>query len=128
MDALIKVTAAAVAGSALGLVIKKEKPEMSLLLAIALSAFALYMSFELLSGIFSFLREVSLGAGIPNATLGIVLKCAGISVLTKFIGDVCKEAGQPSTAACVEFIGAATGIYVALPLFRTVLEMLTNLL
>ncbi|MDR0917527.1 MAG: hypothetical protein LBN02_10140 [Oscillospiraceae bacterium] len=125
---LLKVLAAALAGSALGLILKKDRPEMSLVLGIAISAFAMFVSFEVLGAILDFLRLIADAAGIPNATLAIVLKTAGVSVITKFIADICKEAEKASAASAVEFVGAATAIYIALPLFKTVLDMLNGLL
>ncbi|MDR0905135.1 MAG: stage III sporulation AC/AD family protein [Oscillospiraceae bacterium] len=128
MTQLMKVLAAAVAGSALGLVVKKNNPENSLFVSIALSVFAMYLSFEVISSVLGFLRLIADAAGIPNATLGVVLKTAGISIITKLIADVCKDAGQAGAASGVEFMGAVTSIYVALPLFQTVLDMINSLL
>ena len=128
MVQLLKVLAAAVAGSALGLVVKRSNPESSLLISIGVSVFALYLSFEVLSSVLGFLRLIADATGIPNATLAIVLKTAGISIITKLIADVCKDSGQAGAASGVEFMGAVTAIYVALPLFQTVLDMINSLL
>ncbi|MDR1065066.1 MAG: stage III sporulation AC/AD family protein [Oscillospiraceae bacterium] len=128
MDHLSKVIAAAVAGSALGLVVRKNNPESSLLLSAAAAVFAMYMSFEVISGVFDFLREIAEKAGIPDATLSVVLKTAGISVVTRLISDLCRDAGQASAASGVEFIGALTAVYIALPLFQTALDMIYSIL
>jgi len=127
-NTLLKVLAAAVVGSALGLLIKKERPEVSLFLGIALASLALFAGFEILGAVLDFLKTIADAAGIPNATLAIVLKTAGIACLTKFISDICKEADKASAAGAVEFAGAAAAIYIALPLFQTVLDMLNSLL
>ena len=128
MENLLKVAAAAVVGCALGLVIRRTNPESSLLLSVALSVFAAYISFEVLSTVLSFLRSLAEEAGIPIATLAVVLRTAGISILTKLVSDICKESGQAGVASGVELLGAVTAIYVALPLFRTALDMINNLL
>lgn len=128
MAQMLKVLAAAVAGSALGLVVRRNNPESSLLISIAVCVLAMYVSFEVAAAVLSFLRLVADAAGIPNATLAIVLKTAGISIITKLIADVCKDSGQAGAASGVEFLGAVTAIYVALPLFQTVLDMINSLL
>jgi stage III sporulation protein AD len=120
--------AAAVVGSALGLLLKRDRPDVSLALGIAVAVFALFLSFEVLSDLLDFLREVAGSAGIPNATLGVVLKTAGVSVVAKFTADVCRESDKASAASAVEFIGAVTAVYISLPLFKTVLSMLEGLL
>jgi len=124
----MRVAAAAVAGSALGLVVKKNNPESSLLISVALSIFALFLSFEVLYAVLEFLRQIAAAAGISTETLGVILKTAGISIVTKLAADMCKEAGQQGAASGVEFMGAVTAIYVALPLFRTVFDIINSLL
>jgi stage III sporulation protein AD len=124
----MKVMAAAVAGAALGLVVKRNNPENSLLVAVALSVFAVYMSIDVMSSVLDFLRTVADAAGIPSAALAVVLKTAGISVVTKLIADICRDAGQAGAASGVEFMGAVTAVYLALPLFQTVLDMINSLL
>lgn len=128
MENLLKVGAAAVAGCAIGLVVRRSNPESSLLISIAISIFAAYISFEVMSSVLSFLRSLADEAGIPIATLAVVLRTAGISILTKLVSDICRDAGQQGAAAGVEFVGAVTAIYVALPLFRTALDMINALL
>ena len=128
MEMLIKVMAAAIAGSVIGLVLKKNSPEMSLLLTISLAVFTLYLAFEVITGIVDFIKSLSDTAGISPAVLGVVLKTVGISVVTKLSSDICRDAGQASLASGVEFSGAVTAIYVALPLFKTVISMINSLI
>ena len=128
MEMLIKVMAAAIAGSVIGLVLKKNSPEMSLLLTISLAVFTLYLAFEVITGIVDFIKSLSDTAGISPAVLGVVLKTVGISVVRKLSSDICRDAGQASLASSVEFSGAVTAIYVALPLFKTVIGMINSLI
>ena len=128
MEMLIKVMAAAIAGSVIGLVLKKNSPEMSLLLTISLAVFTLYLAFEVITGIVDFIKSLSDTAGISPAVLGVVLKTVGISVVTKLSSGICRDAGQASLASGVEFSGAVTAIYVALPLFKTVIGMINSLI
>ena len=128
MENLLKVGAASIAGCAIGLVVRRSNPESSLLISIALSIFVAYMSLEVISSVLSFLRALADDAGIPVATLAVVLRTAGISILTKLVSDICKDAGQSGAASGVELVGAVTAIYVALPMFRTALDMINTLL
>jgi len=128
MENLLKAAAAAVAGCAIGLVVRRSNPESSLMISIALSVFAAYISFEVISSVLSFLRSLADDAGIPIATLSVVLRTAGISILTKLVSDICRDAGQNGAASGIELVGAVTAIYVALPMFRTTLDMINGLL
>jgi len=125
---LIRVAAAAVMGSVIGLVLKKNSPDMSLLLTISIAAFALFLTLEVIAGLIGFIRSLSDTAGISPAVLGIVLRAVGISIITKLTSDICRDAGQASLASGVEFAGAVTAVYIALPLFKTVFDMINSLI
>lgn len=128
MDVLIKIAAVAIAGSVLGLVIKKSSPEMAILLTIALSVFSLVIAYSVIRDVLDFIKAVSESAEIAPSILSVVLKTVGISVIAKIASDVCKDAGQSSVASGVELAGAIAAIYIALPLFETVLKMINSLL
>jgi stage III sporulation protein AD len=127
MAVLIKIAAVAVAGAILTLVLKKNSPEMALLLTIALALVAVALAFDVVTGVTDFLKTLSDMAQISPAILSIVLKTVGISIVTKLAADVCRDAGQTSVASGVELTGAFTALYLSLPLFKTVVGMIDSL-
>ena len=128
MDILVKLLAVAVTGSVLGLVIKKNSPEMALMLTVALAIFTVVLSAQIISEILAFVKSVSEAAGISASVLAIVLKTVGVAIVTKISADICRDAGQASVASSVEFAGSAVAVYAALPLFKTVVSMIDSLL
>jgi stage III sporulation protein AD len=118
MVILVKIAAVAVAGAILSHVLRKNSPEMSLLLTVALALIAVALAFDVVAGVTDFLKSVAETAQISSAVLSIVLKTVGISIITKLSADVCRDAGQTSVASGVELTGAFTALYVSLPLFR----------
>ncbi|MCL2408801.1 MAG: stage III sporulation AC/AD family protein [Oscillospiraceae bacterium] len=128
MDILLRVAAVAVAGSVIGLVLKKTRPEMSLLVTIALAVFAVYLAFEIVSRIIGFIRSLSDMAGISPAVISVVLKTVGIAIITKISADICRDAGQGSVASGVELAGTITAVYISLPLLESVISMIHSLL
>ena len=128
MELLCKAAAAAIVAAILGLVIKKSNPESTMLLA--LGAVALLMTFALsaVDDIIGFLKELGGFAGISSNIVSIVLKTTGIGIVAKISADVCRDSGQQALATAVEFTGAAAAMYVALPLFRSVLETMESLM
>ena len=128
MDILVKLLAVAVTGSVLGLVIKKNSPEMALMLTIALAIFTVVLSARIVSEVLAFIKSVSDSAGISPSVLAIVLKTVGIAVVSKISAELCRDAGQSSVASGVEFAGSAVAVYVALPLFKTVVAMVDSLM
>ncbi len=127
MAVLIKIAAIAVVGTVLTLVIRKNSPEMALMLTISLAIVALTLAFDVIKTVTGFLATLAESAGIAPAVLSIVLKTVGISIITKLAADVCRDAGQSSIASGVELTGAFTALYIAIPLFKTVLTMINEL-
>ncbi|NLA87280.1 MAG: hypothetical protein GX847_08380 [Clostridiales bacterium] len=127
MGILIKVAAVAVAGTVLGLVIKKNSPEMALMLTISLALIALYLAIDTITSVADFIKSLADAAKISPAVLTIVFKTIGISIITKLSADICRDAGQSSAASGIELTGAFSALYISLPLFKTVMSMIESL-
>jgi stage III sporulation protein AD len=127
MPVLIKVAAIAVTGAVLGLVIKKNSPEMAIMLTISLAMIALYLAFDTIKGVTDFVASMAEAAKISPAILTVVFKTVGISIITKLSADVCRDSGQTSVASGIELTGSFAALYIALPLFKTVMDMIRSL-
>lgn len=128
MDILLKAAAAAVIAAVLGLIIKKSNPESALLLALAAAVMILLLTFSAAGKISGFVLELGETSGVSPAIAGIVMKTAAISIIAKLTGDVCRDAGQSALGTALEILGAVTAVYIALPLFETVLDTMEKLL
>ncbi len=128
MAILIKAAALSITGAVLGLLLRKNNPETALLLLVSVSCAVMYLALETFSEVASFMDELSNMAGISSAWLNAILKIVGIAVLTKLASGICSDAGQSSASSALEFLGAAAALYTALPLMKTVLQMINSLL
>jgi len=124
---LLKVAAVAVAGAVIGLVIMKSSPDMTLMLGLVLSLAAVFVAVDLITSVVEFIRDLAEAANVSPAVLAVVFKTVGVSIVTRIASDVCKDAGQSSVASGVELVGSLTALYVALPLFETVVGMIRSL-
>ncbi|NLO47101.1 MAG: hypothetical protein GX111_02080 [Clostridiales bacterium] len=126
MEMLIRGAVLGIVASAIGLMIRKNSPEMALLLSISAGIVILYFAFNMLSGVKSFIEELADSAGLSPAILLPVLKNVGIAIAGKLASDICKDADQTASAGAVELVASAAAIYVSIPLMRTVLQMLKS--
>ena len=127
MTALVQAAALGLIGAVLTLLLKKNAPELALALSLAVCLIGAGLALEL----FAQLREVIDLArertGLSPAIVSPVLKCGGIGVVTRLAADLCKDAGQGAAASMVELCGAACAIVTALPLIRSLLQMIGDL-
>lgn len=127
MTALAQAAALGLVGALISLLLKKNAPELGLALSLAVCLIGAGLAMEL----FSQLREVIDLAreqtGLSPAIVSPVLKCVGIGVVTRLATDLCKDAGQSAVASTVELCGAACAVVTALPLIRSLLQMIGDL-
>lgn len=128
MELMLKAAALSVIGAALGLVLKKNTPEISLLLAITICCAILGLTSEVLKDVTAFMTSLTELTDIPSASVSAVLKATGIGIITRLSSDVCRDSDQNAAASAVELAGAAVVLFTALPLMETVLEMMKTLL
>ncbi|MBQ3405457.1 MAG: stage III sporulation protein AD [Oscillospiraceae bacterium] len=128
MGLILKAVAIALSGAVLGLVIKKHMPDTALLLSLAVCCAVTGLALELISDIVEFVKELFELTELKSAEGGVVLKTVGIAIAAKLGSSICSEAGQAAAAVSVELAGAAAAVYVALPLMRTVIDMVRELL
>ena len=128
MELILKVSAVAVVGAVLGLVLKKNTPEISMLLTMAVSCAVMSLIAVLLRDVLSFMSELTELTGIPSASVSALLKAVGIGIVSRLASDVCRDSGQAAAASSVELAGTVAALFTALPLMETVLEMIRALL
>ncbi|MEG2420271.1 MAG: SpoIIIAC/SpoIIIAD family protein [Oscillospiraceae bacterium] len=109
-------------------VLKKQVPELGLVLALCAGALILSMAMDALVEVRSFLDTLADTGGLSPAVLGPVIKTVGIAIVTQMAQAVCRDAGEGGLASFVEMAGVVAALYVCLPLMQAVLETLRQLL
>ena len=129
MNLVWKAAAAAIFSAVMALMIKKQNPEAALLLGAVTALGILAASFGLLDG-FRDLRRVTVVMLGEEGELfvGPVLKCLGISVITRLTADLCRDAAQNAAASSVELAGTVCAMGTAMPLLMSVLKMIGGML
>ena len=128
MPDIIKIAAIAVAAALCAVVVRKSAAELALVLALAAGAILLTCSLGALEGVRALMDTLADTAGLSPAVLAPVVKTVGIAILTRVAAELCRDAQEGGIAAFVETAGAAAALFVALPLMKTVLSMITGLL
>lgn len=128
MSILLKAAAIGIAGAVICLLLKKTAPEMGLMLSLAVSLLAAGLGVRLLKEIVELLKLAEEQAALSTALVSPVIKCIGIGVVTRLAVDICKDAGQGAAASAVELCGTACALTAALPLVRTLLQMISEML
>ena len=128
MDLMVKVAAGAITAAVLGVVLRKNTPELALLLALAAGLWMVALVADGLGAGVALMEELTSLAGLSEELLEPVVKTVALSILTRLTAEVCKSAGEGGVAAFVETAGTVLALVVALPLVRAVVLMMTEML
>lgn len=128
MEAMAKLAAVGVTAVVLSAVLRKNTPELALLLALAAGLWMLAQAAAGLGAAVAQMRELAGQAGVSEVLLEPVLKTVALSILTKLTAEICRSAGEGGVAAFVETAGAVLALLAALPLVRAVAQLMGELL
>ena len=128
MEAMGKLAAVGVTAVVLSAVLRKNTPELALLLTLAAGLWMMALAAQGLGAAAELMRELAGQAGLSEALLEPVAKTVALSILTRLTAEICRSAGEGGTAAFVETAGAALALLAALPLAGAVARMMGELL
>lgn len=127
MEIILRATAAALAASAICLMLRRTNPELSLLIGICTAAVILSASMRAFFGLKELTEKVQSMAAGSGKYIIPVLKCTVISITTKIGTSLCRDASQTSMASGLELAGTVCALNAAIPLIISLLGMIGDL-
>lgn len=128
MAAMAKLAAVGVTAVVLSAVLRKNTPELALLLVLAAGLWMLALAAQGLGAAVALMEELAEQAGLSEVLLEPVVKTVALSILTRLTAEICRSAGEGGVAAFVETAGAVLALLAALPLVRAVARLMGELL
>lgn len=128
METMVKLAGVAVTAVVFSGVLRKNTPELALLLTAAAGVWMLTLVADGLGAAVELMEELAGQAGLSEVLLEPVVKTVALSILTKLTAEICRSAGESGIAAFVEMAGSVLALVVALPLVRAVAQLMGELL
>lgn len=128
MDTITQIVALGVVAAVCAAVVKKQTPDMALVLTACAVALILCAGVGILRPVRTLLDALAQRAGLSAAVLGPVLKTVGAALLTRVTAELCRDAGEGGIASAVEIAGGACALVICLPLFEAVVQLILELL
>lgn len=128
MESIVKIAAVAVVAALCAVTVKKNVPEIGLIIGLTAGVLILVSSVTALKSAKELMETLAKTAGLSPVALAPVIKTAGIAIITKLAAEICRDAKEGGIAALVETAGAVGALFVSLPLIEMVLNVITELL
>lgn len=128
MTEVLRLAAIGIVGAILAVTVQQQKKELALVLTVAAGALLLWEASQYLQKILEGLKQMAAEAGLASDHIKLLLKLMAISYVVEFGSEVCKDAGQQSLAAKIQLGGKLMMAALALPIFQSLMEVVTELL
>lgn len=123
-----KAAAAALITVILGLALGKQSQDISLMLTMAASTMLCVLALTFLEPVLEFLWELEELCGLQEDMLVILLKAAGIGLVTQIAALICTDSGNASLGKTLNILGTGVILYLSLPILRSMLELIRKIL
>lgn len=123
-----KIAALAVVSSLCALVVRKQAPELALVLACATGGMILLCCVPGWSAMLALVEELAQIGSLSSGAVSAMIKVSGISLITHIAAEICKDAKEGGLAGVVETAGHVLAMVSALPLLMTLISTLNGLL
>ena len=124
MELVTQAAGICVIAALLGLVLRRGSPEITLLLALAAAAAVLLALGKPLGELLAFLDDLTEQAGVSPTLFRPLYKIVGIALVVKIGEGLCRDAGESALASVLELTGTVCALLAALPLLRSVLNLI----
>ena len=106
----------------------KQQKDYAVILTMAASCMVLLTAIEYLNPVFQFFKELESLANVDSDILKILLKSVGVGLLSEIAGLICNDSGNGALGKSVQFFASCMILWMSLPLFTDLLELIKNIL
>ena len=128
MGEYLRFAAAALIGLILVLVVGRQSRDLGMLLSLAVCVLLALGAMEFLEPVMELLNELKRLGELDGGAVGILLRCAGIGMVSELAGLLCADAGEGAMGRALQICANAAILWLSLPLLRQVLTMIGEVL
>lgn len=125
---IIIIVSFGIISAVLSLVLKQYKPEYSMFISLAAGILIFVSVIAAIEPIIGYISELTENAGLSGIYAEILLKSLAVCYLTQLACDCCKDAGETAIAGKLQIAGKIAVLLMALPIFKSITEIVTGLI
>ena len=125
---IVRIAGVGLIGAVISIIIRRSKPEFSMMIPIVIS-------FTVLAGVLPYLKEIigelgslSESVGINGAYMAVIIKIIGVSYLASISAELCRDAGEKAIAAKIELGGKLIILAMSAPVITRMLDLVREII
>jgi len=125
---IFQVIAVGILAAVLAITIKKQNPDMAILITIAATVLIFFMVLPMLTQTVSIVNYIGNLATGQSAYINLALRVIGVAYMAELGASVCNDAGETAIAAKIDMAARLIIMVMALPVLVDILQIITGLL
>lgn len=124
---ILKIVGVAFVGIICSVLVKQLRPEFSIIISLATGILIVLLVVDALEELILGFVEISENAGVSVTIIKSLIKVIGVGYITEFSADVAEDSGNKSIANKIVFGGKIVVALVALPIIKSLFELILEL-
>ena len=124
---ILKLTGFGVCGAVMAMLLRRMKPGSGAAVSLGAGALLLIALMPTLSETVQHITAIARSGGLPDPYLAQLLKVGGVSLLTDFAAQTCRDAEENGLAMKVDLCGRVALIALSLPFMEALLTQIMSL-
>ena len=125
---IFQIIAVGILAAVIGITIKKQSPEIALLITITASVLIFLMVLPMLTEAVHIVNYLGNLAEGQAAYVNLALRVIGVAYMAELGASVCNDAGESAIAAKIDLAGRVIILVMAMPIIIDILRIVTGLL
>ncbi|WP_031514885.1 stage III sporulation protein AD [Desulfofalx alkaliphila] len=125
---IMQIVGIALVATILAGIVRFGKSEIGVLLSLTAGLIIFFLVLGHIASVFQVLKDLASQANVSMAYLGTILKIVGIAYIADFGAQICRDAGEGTLAAKVEFAAKILVLVMAVPIIVAVLQALLKIM
>ncbi|MCH5315539.1 MAG: hypothetical protein J1E81_06475 [Eubacterium sp.] len=110
------------------IILKEQSKHFALIVTICVIILVFSFSLDSVSAVFEKLRNIAEDYDYMGSYLTLLMKILGITLAAQFTADLCRDSGENALANQTEMFSKIAILVMTLPLFETMMNIVTGLL
>lgn len=124
----MKCAAGVLVSLVLYIIIGNQAKDFSLLITVVVCCMLTTAAVSYLTPIIDFFDKLKVLGNLDSELVGIVIKTVGIGFIGEITSLICVDAGNSALGKTLQFLTAAVMLCISIPLFKSLLEIIEDIL
>lgn len=123
---ILKVASIAVCGVLLAMFLKNAQSQICIMISLAVSVIIIFYIAAKMSGIISQITYLKKFISVGGEYIELLIKIIGITYVTQFASDICRDNGYSAIAGQIEVFCKITVAAISMPVVLALFETVTK--